>query len=130
MAKVIFEQLHKREISSGKIKVDSAAYDVPSDHAASLGATNAIRKLYGTDLLQGHRPKKCTNDLMEWADAIVVMTGRMKYGMPPAKTKTLREYAGQTGDIRDPFMQSDEVYLQCATEIKNLLEIAYWSMSA
>ena len=130
MAKVIFEQLHNREITSGKIKVDSAAYDVPSGHGASTGARNAIKKLYGTDLLQGHRTKKCNNDLIEWADAIVVMTKRMKYGIPPTRTKTLKEYARQTGDITDPFMQSDEVYLQCAREIKNLLEIAYWSMSA
>jgi protein-tyrosine-phosphatase len=124
MAKVIFEQLHSKEIAAGKISTDSAAYDTPSGPEASTGARNAIKKLFGQDLLQGHRPKKCNQDLMEWADVIVVMTGRMKNGMPPSKTKTLKEYAGGTGDISDPYMQSDTVYLQCTNEIKRLIEIA------
>jgi len=126
MAKVIFEQLHHREITDGKIKADSAAYDVAySGPGAAPGARNAIKELYGKDLLKEHRPKYCSKDLIEWADIIVVMTGRMKYGMPPAKTKTLKEYARDTGDISDPSGKSDEVYLRCAKEIKNLLEIAF-----
>ena len=83
---------------------------------------NAIKSLFGHDLLQEHEPKKYTQDLVEWADVIAVMTGRMKNGMPPAKTKTLKECAGETGDIPDPFML---VYLQCANEIKRLIEIAW-----
>ena len=125
MTKVIFEQIHSKEIAAGEIKTDSAAYDWPSNHEASIGARHAIKNLFGRDLLQGHVPKKLTKGLIEWADTILVMKGHMKKGMPPTKTKTLREYAGETGDIPDPWRQSDGVYLQCAKEIKRLLEIAF-----
>jgi protein-tyrosine-phosphatase len=125
MAKVIFEQMHLQEITDGKINVDSAAYDGPPSSEASAGARNAILKLFGGDLLHTHVPKKLSKGLIEWADVIVVMTERMKKGMPPAKTRTLKEYARETGDISDPFMQGDEAYLQCANEIKRLIEIAF-----
>jgi protein arginine phosphatase len=125
MAKVIFEQLHLQQIADGKIKTDSAAYDGPPSNQASTGARNAIMKLFGQDLLRSHIPKKLSEDLTDWADIIVVMTERMKKGMPPAKTRTLKEYAGETGDISDPYMQGDEAYLQCANEIKRLIEIAF-----
>jgi protein-tyrosine-phosphatase len=125
MAKVIFEQVRSKEIAAGKIKADSAAYNAPSGNKASKGAINAIKTLFDQDLLQSHQSKKYNQVLTEWADVIVVMSGRMKDGMPPAKTKTLKEFAGETGDMPDPFGQSDEVYLQCAKEIKRLIEIAF-----
>ena len=125
MAKVIFEQTHLQQIAEGKINVDSAAYDGPPSNEASTGARNAIIKLLGRDLLRTHVPKKLSKGLIEWADVIVVMTERMKRGMPPAKTRTLKEYAGETGDISDPYMQGDEAYLQCANEINRIIEIAF-----
>lgn len=45
--------------------------------------------------------------------------------MALAKTMTLKEYAGETGEISDPYMQCDEAYLQCANNIKRLIEIAF-----
>jgi len=129
MAKVIFEQMHSKEIAAGKIKADSAAAYGHPGSAASTGTKNAIKTLFGQDLLQGHKSKKLGEDLKGWADVIAVMEGRMKDGMPPNKTKTLKEYAGETGDIPDPFGQSDEVYLQCAKEIKRLIEIAWPPLS-
>jgi putative endonuclease len=125
MAKVIFEQMHLQEIAEGKINVDSAAYDGIPSNKASPGARKAINRLYGQDLLGAHVPKKLSKDLIDWADIIVVMTERMKKGLPAAKTRTLKEYAGETGDISDPYMQGDEAYLQCANEIKRLIEIAF-----
>ena len=125
MAKVIFEQMHSKEIAAQKISADSAAFDTTTGPEASQGAKNAIKTIYGRDLLKRHTPKKLSPDLKKWADVIAVMAERMKNDMPPAKTKTLKEYAGESGDIPDPFGQSDEVYLKCAKEIKRLIEIAW-----
>ena len=129
MAKVIFEHMHSKEIAAGKIKADSAATYGHSGSEASRGAKNAIKTLFGQNLLQGHKSKKCSQDLTAWADVIAVMEGSMKNGMPPTKSKTLKEYAVETGDIPDPFGQSDEVYLQCAKEIKRLIEVAWPPLS-
>jgi protein-tyrosine phosphatase len=125
MAKVIFERMHLQDIAAGKINIDSAAYDGPPGNEASTGARNAVVKLFAQELLCSHIPKKLSKDMVDWADVIVVMTERMKSGMPLAKTRTLKEYAGETGDISDPYMQGDEAYLQCANEIKRLIEIAF-----
>jgi len=53
---------------------------------------------------------------------ILVMEARMKTGLPPEKTYTLKEYAGRSGDVADPFGDSLEGYLDCAREISSALE--------
>jgi protein-tyrosine phosphatase len=54
---------------------------------------------------------------MQWADIILVMTTGTKAGLPQNKTFTLKEFAGGSGDISDPYGQGVAVYLQVADEI-------------
>ena len=102
--------------------IDSAAYDYPTYQGASTNARKAIKQLFGEDLLVSHIAKKLTPDLVEGADLILVMGAGMKRGLPQEKTWTLKEYAGGTGDVVDPFGGNIDTYVTCAKEISSLLE--------
>ena len=122
MAKVVVEQMIQKKGLLDKFEVDSAAYDGPTYLVASKNAREAIKTMLKTDLLSTHRAKKLTPDLVEWADLILVMGARMKKGLPPSKTWTLKEFAGGSGDVADPFGGNLNVYLACAHEISETLE--------
>lgn len=122
MAKVILEQKLKAIEQLDKFEVDSAAYDGPTSPGASSNAREAIKKLFGQDLLASHKAKKLTPELLDAADVILVMGARMKKGLPQGKTWTLKEYAGGSGDVGDPFGGNLETYLNCAHEISSALE--------
>ena len=111
-----------RDTRLDKFEIDSAAYDGPTYQGASNNARDAVKKLFGVDLLATHKAKKLTPDLVEWADLILVMGARMKKGLPPSKTWTLKEFAGGSGDVADPFRGNLDVYLACAREILGALE--------
>lgn len=122
MAKVILEQMLEVKGQLHKFEVDSAAYDSPTHEGASNNACEAIKKLFGADLLILHKAKKLTPDLIEQADVILVMGARMKRALPPGRTWTLKEFAGGSGDVADPFGGNLNVYLKCAYEISSALE--------
>ena len=122
LAKVILEQKLRTREKPDCYQVDSAAYDDPTHLWASTNARRAVRILFGDDLLASHKAKRLTPDLVERADLVLVMEARMKTGLPPEKTYTLKEYAGRSGDVADPFGDSLEGYLDCAREISSALE--------
>ena len=122
MAKVILEQKLESVGRLTDFELDSAAYDVPTDGQASANAREAIKRLYKDDLLAPHKPKKLTPDLVEKADLILVATRRMKVGLPEGKTWNLKEYAGESGDVADPYGGDVDVYLECASEISRALD--------
>ena len=123
MAKVILEQKLKSLGRIGEFEIDSAAYDWPTYETATKEAREAIERLYGEDLLASHRSKKLTTNLIQQAELILVMCTRMKEDLPAEKTYTLKEYAGEKGDIADPFPEGDEgTYLELADDIS---QVAY-----
>jgi protein-tyrosine-phosphatase len=122
LAKVILEQKLKARGELERFQVGSAAYDGPTHQWASINARRAVRTLYGDDLLASHTARRLTPDMIEQADLILVMEARMKSGLPPEKTWTLREYGGGSGDIPDLFGDSLDVYLDCAHDISSALE--------
>ncbi len=90
---------------------------------------NAIAALAGMGIdLSGHRSKRITSELVEMADAVLVMTSGHKMllnEIAKDKVYTLLEYAGLSGDISDPYGGDDEVYRKTADEIHStLLSIA------
>ncbi len=106
------------------VLIDSAGvYAYEGDKATD----NAIAILaeQGIDLSK-HRAKPLTNELVDIADLILVMTASHKEllaGIAVSKVYTLLEYAGMDGDISDPFGGDLEVYKRTADEIRNALEI-------
>jgi protein-tyrosine-phosphatase len=69
--------------------------------------------------------------LLADADVILVMTGEQRRmleagGFPEASGKpvvTVRELAGESGDIDDPSMQDEEVFRHCRDEIARCLTV-------
>lgn len=124
MAKAILEQKLKIEGQLERFEVDSAAYEGSACQGASSEAREAIRRLFGSDLLVSHKSKKLSQELLDWADLILVMKARMKRGLPPKKTWTVKEYAGSPGDIADPLCCGTvDAYLKCAEEISGALDV-------
>jgi len=122
MAKVILEQKLKEQGQIDKCEVDSAAFGFLTSDVASDNAREVIKKIYGQNLLESHKPKRLTRELSEQADVLLVMTRAIKNELPSEKSWTLKEYAGSSGDIWDPFGQHFESYLKCAYEISDLMD--------
>jgi protein-tyrosine-phosphatase len=126
MAKVIFEQILKQRGLESEIFADSAAKKYPSDVFANPKAKEAIKQLYGVDLLADHTPKSIGSlDLSDF-DLILTMDNELKCNLPLEKTYTLKEYAGpkrgRSGRITDPWDKNLDTYIRCRDEIKDCLE--------
>jgi protein-tyrosine-phosphatase len=124
MAKVILEQKLKSLGSIDDFEIDSAAYDRPTYGAATKEAREAIKRLYGDDLLASHRSKALMKDLIRRAELILVMCTRMKAHLPPEKTDAFKEYAGEKGDtdIHDPSGGDEDTYFRLANEMSQLAD--------
>lgn len=104
------------------VLIDSAGVFAEIGAKATDEAVKAMAAR-GIDL-SGHRTKPLTDELINAADIILVMTGAHKQliaSMAPDKVYTLMEYAGEDGDISDPFGGDDEEYEQTAAEIYDAL---------
>ncbi len=94
----------------------------------SLDARFVLREV-GIDLPPdaGATDLKRRRHLLEEADIILVMTDeqrRMLAAFPEAAGKpvmTVRELAGESGDITDPAMQDEDVFRRCRDEITRCL---------
>jgi protein-tyrosine-phosphatase len=122
MAAAILRQKLKTANINDRFEIDSTAYGIPTFSNATHEAREAIRIKYGEDLLASHRPKRITPALIQWADIIMVLSGWMKEGLHLSKTFTLREFAGDSGDISDPFGQRINTYLQMADELSEAID--------
>ena len=114
MAKVILEQMRKSKGLDEQFKVDSAAYRGPDGSSAHPNARQAIKELYGVDLLASHTPKKLTTAMGDEADLAIVMEDYMKAGLPASKIIVL--------GIPDPWDSDVEGYKACAAEIQQSLQ--------
>lgn len=106
------------------VLIDSAGVFAYEGDKAADNAVAVLAK-QGIDL-SGHRAKPLTNELINMADVILVMTASHKElltDIADGKVYTLLEYSGTGGDIRDPFGGDLTVYERTADEIRNALEI-------
>ena len=104
------------------VLVDSAGVFAGIGEKATPEAVRAMEKR-GIDL-NGHRTKPLTDELIDMADIILVMTSAHKLlidAMAQGKAHTLLEYAGSEGDISDPYGGDDEEYEETAREIYDAL---------
>jgi protein-tyrosine-phosphatase len=126
MAKAILEQMLKERGLERKILVDSAAKGIPTHPTASNNARQAIKELYGKDLLANHKPKPINNLNLNNCNLILTMQKHHKNDLPPNKTYTLKEYAGhkQDIDIQDPYGENLQEYRKCRDQIKKCLQLA------
>lgn len=78
MAKAITDVLLSQRDLRFRIQVQAAGMRNPSKAEVSLAAREAIRRLYGRDLLAGHVPRRITERMEQEADLIFVMSDRLR----------------------------------------------------
>jgi len=93
-------------------------------------ARRAVRQLAGGDLLQEHRAARWTNGMVRSADLVVVAEQWMASDFPHGKVVTLRELAGEHGDVPDPYGGNYDVFLECAQMIRRLLDAGWGIISS
>lgn len=104
------------------ILVDSAGVFATIGECAADNAIEVMKK-YDIDLSL-HRTKPLTEELIDMADIIIVMTDAHKMlieNMAKDKVFTLMEYANGEGDISDPYGGDVEEYEETAQEIYDAL---------
>lgn len=115
MAEGIFNSMGKNGVAS------SSGLCVMGSTGAEKNAIDAVGK-WNIDL-NGHMPRQTTLDMLDGADVILTMTQSHKWTLPDEeKVLTLKEYAGEYGDVADPYGGDIAVYEKCAEEIKRLIE--------
>jgi protein-tyrosine-phosphatase len=131
MAQALLEQMVARRNGVGQVRVRSAGVGpyardgmIPSLDARLVlreeGIHLAEDALASTDLRQ-HR------DLLAEADLVITMTAQQKQALEAfdeARGRaifTLREFAGEEGDIGDPAAQGEVAFRACRDEIKRCL---------
>jgi protein-tyrosine-phosphatase len=77
--------------------------------------------------LSGHRGRRLTRELVNWADCLLTMEERQRtwirqsYPDAAAKVFTLAERAGDFGDIEDPYDGVEAEYAHCAERLGALI---------
>lgn len=132
MAQVLLEKLLAERHPDVPVRVGSAAIGphardgmIPSldarivlrDEGIHLGEDTIVSRALA------HHP-----DLLAEADLIIAMTAEQKamldaFAEADGRPRfTLRELAGESGDIEDPYGQAEDRYRQCRDEIRRCLE--------
>lgn len=123
--------LHKKIIEKGfqnKLEVYSAGVFAFSGDKSPYEAIKVMRDEYAVDMTT-HKATPLKDSQIDKMDLILTMTENHKnmlVSLHPEfakKTFVLREYVGLAGDIVDPYDGSLEVYLKCARELNECLEL-------
>ena len=126
MAEILLKNKIKENNLHQQIAVSSAGIAVWKEGYASEGAQEAMN-LRGFDAAS-HRSRQLLLEDIRTADLLLTMTQNHKEAvlnaMPDAQTKvyTLAEFAGEDGDVSDPYGGNSAIYERCAEEIEKMLE--------
>jgi protein-tyrosine-phosphatase len=130
MAHVLLERmLAARGLGAIRVRSAGVARYARDGMLASLDARLVLREV-GIDLAEDALTStdlKRHPELLEAADVVVTMTVEQKQvvvelGGASRPVLTLRELAGEEGDIGDPVGQGEEVYRACRDEIARCLD--------
>ncbi|HEX9820755.1 MAG TPA: low molecular weight protein arginine phosphatase [Methylomirabilota bacterium] len=130
MAHVLLERmLADRGLGDVRVRSAGVARFARDGMLASLDARLVLREV-GIHLAEDAMTStdlKRHLDLLEEAAVVVTMTADQKQvvaelGAGPRPVLTLRELAGEHGDIGDPVGQGEEVYRACRDEIARCLD--------
>jgi len=124
MAEALFRKMLHDLGKQDQIKVESYGIAAIEGQPASENARK-VMEMEGIDL-KGHKARQISEAVLD-ADLILAMTQSHKdyilNRFPKAKGKVflLGEFAGDYGEISDPFGQGVEVYKKVADELKHKL---------
>lgn len=124
MASAMFNDICKKKNIAA---VSDSAGIFADGSAASDNAAAAMREI-GLDI-SGQASKRLTAEMIDSADLVLTMSQGHKSAIKSAfgggeKVKTLCEYAGEDGDVSDPFGGSIDEYRRCRDMLKGLVSKA------
>lgn len=128
MAAALLSEMAAKAGLAGTIVIDSAGI-AAAEQAASIHAQSVMRQ--SGLALDKHCSKQLTLTLLSTADLVLTMTVSHKRAVASiaagitGEIYTLAEFAGQTGDIVDPFGGSEAEYRKCAEQLRQLLALAW-----
>jgi len=130
MAEAILKDLLRMDGRAGTYEVHSAGtWTLGGSGPSSLAAQ--VMDEMGLDI-SDHRSRHLGRDDVEEAALIIAMAREHKEALAAefpgssGKISLLRELAGESGDIADPYgSDSLDLYRECASEIRRLLKKAY-----
>lgn len=126
MAEALLKDKIRKCNAARQVSAASAGIAAWNDGQASYGACYVMEKR-GLDL-RLHRSRRLVKEDVRSADLLLTMTASHKAAvlslLPEAlhKVFTLAEFAGENGDVPDPYGGDVAVYEVCATEIEKILE--------
>lgn len=104
------------------VRIESAGIFANEGERASANAISVMEE-YNIDL-SGHCAKNINAQLLEKSDIVLTMTASHKTVLEQYlgnKVYTLCEFAGEDGDIPDPYGAGVEEYKKCAMRLYNVL---------
>ncbi|MBR5809036.1 MAG: low molecular weight protein arginine phosphatase [Clostridia bacterium] len=108
------------------VRIESAGIFANDGETASSQAITAMKE-YGIDLSE-HRAKTINQELLEECDLVLTMTNAHKMMLKQYlgdKVYTLMEFAGENGDVPDPYGKDTDEYKKCAESLyEALLKVA------
>lgn len=120
-------RLAVRNDGAPDLQIDSAGLH-PTDLCASPGAVTAMLA-YGIDL-SDHRPKAVSQALVDWAELVLTMsqdhsrTVIQRFPGASGKTAIFSSFAGDEGDIPDPYGAGLLAFEACARRLHTLAQQA------
>ena len=110
-----------RDLGVEVVTLSTGLFCVPGAKVSDE-AVVAVRELVGEDISE-HSSRPLKLDFVKAADYVLAMTEDHKkillrqFPFDSKKIMTLAEFAGEVGDVEDPFGQSQEVYTKTAEKI-------------
>lgn len=115
MAEGIFNSMGKNAVAAS-----AGLYVMPGSGAEPNAIAAALEM--GVDI-KNHIAMQLTADAFENADLVLTMTNSHKSSMPEsAKVYTISEFAGELGEVSDPYGGDIEIYRKCAEQLTKLIE--------
>ena len=126
MAEGLFKKIIEDDFDC-EVNIYSGGMNANDGACANENAVSVLSEEYDVDI-SGHEAKTVDAQTIADADIILTMTYAHKDmllylfgGAAEEKTHTLLEYAGEDGDIADPYGGDMEVYKKCSQAIYNAL---------
>lgn len=128
MAEALLRDAVQRDpaLQARNIEVRSAGTSgLEGEPASALAA--AVLQMRGVDLGR-HRGQRLTEELVEWADLLLVMTERhllhvlRMFPQATGKTELYSGFVGGVGDVADPYGGDLDEYCECANQLAGMTQ--------
>jgi len=129
LAEMVLKKRLEENGLTDRLLVVSAGLAIESSRAASRGARHAATSVGMS--LENHQARQVLPEQLQEADLVLCMTESHRQllknmaHLSADKVFTLKEYAGESGDVLDPYDKPVEEYVDCLGEIAALIDRSY-----